>query len=98
VGRRGLGRRGRGRRVAFDRGATFDHIRAPSDGRLYPLVRSNKDTRVVSSTKQTRRRRRTRARQRGRWNKKLGPSTPVFPVHPEGYDSSAPDAKKQAES
>jgi hypothetical protein len=48
---------------------------------------------VVSSTKQTTRRRQLRSSQRGRWNKKLGASTPVFPVHPAGYDATAPDAK-----
>ena len=47
---------------------------------------------MVSSTKQTTRRRRTRAAQRARWNKKKG-ATPPFAVHPEGYDSKAPDAK-----
>jgi hypothetical protein len=52
-----------------------------------------KDFRVVSSTKVTTRRRRTRANQRARWNKKPG-ATPPFAVHPEGYDSKAPDAKK----
>ena len=48
---------------------------------------------MVSSTKQTRRRRRTRASQRGRWNKKDA-MTPAFAIHPEGYDPKAPDAKK----
>jgi hypothetical protein len=51
---------------------------------------------VVSSTKQTTRRRNLRASQRGRWNKKKG-ETPAFPVHPEGYDAKAPDAKKEAQ-
>jgi len=51
---------------------------------------------VVSSTKQTTRRRQLRSSQRGRWNKKLGASTPVFPVHPDGYDATAPDAKPAA--
>jgi hypothetical protein len=50
---------------------------------------------VVSSTKQTTRRRRTRARQRGRWNK-VKTATPAFAVHPAGYDAKAPDAKKAA--
>jgi hypothetical protein len=44
-------------------------------------------------TKQTTRRRGLRASQRGRWNKKHG-KTPVFPVHPDGYDAKAADAKK----
>ena len=50
---------------------------------------------MVSSTKQTTRRRRTRAAQRARWNKKDG-STPPVAVHPEGYDSKAPDARPPA--
>jgi len=50
---------------------------------------------VVSSTKQTRRRRRLRASQRGRWNKSRM-QTPPFPIEPEGYDQNAPDAKKAA--
>ncbi|HVU02009.1 MAG TPA: hypothetical protein VHE30_09665 [Polyangiaceae bacterium] len=41
----------------------------------------------------TTRRRQTRARQRGRWNKSKK-VTPAFPVHPAGYDAKAPDAKK----
>jgi hypothetical protein len=52
-----------------------------------------KDFLVVSSTKQTRRRRRLRASQRGRWNKTQA-ETPKFPVHPDGYDAAAADAKK----
>jgi hypothetical protein len=52
---------------------------------------------VVSSTKQTNRRRRLRASQRGRWNKKHA-ATPPFAIHPEGYDPKAPDAKKAASS
>jgi hypothetical protein len=48
---------------------------------------------VVSLTKQTTRRRGLRASQRGRWNKKTA-KTPVFPVHPDGYDPKAADAKK----
>ncbi|HEX4474442.1 MAG TPA: hypothetical protein VH142_05145 [Polyangiaceae bacterium] len=52
---------------------------------------------MVSSTKQTNRRRRLRASQRGRWNKKTE-QTPVFPVQPPGYDANAADAKKPAAS
>ena len=52
---------------------------------------------MVSSTKQTNRRRRLRASQRGRWNKKHA-ATPQFAIHPEGYDPKAPDAKKAASS
>jgi len=50
---------------------------------------------MVSSTKVSTRRRRVRARQRGRWNKRKI-ETPTFPVHPEGYDPKAADAKKSA--
>jgi hypothetical protein len=52
---------------------------------------------VVSSTKQTTRRRGLRASQRGRWNKKHA-VTPPFAIHPEGYDPKAPDAKKATPS
>jgi len=47
---------------------------------------------VVSATKVSTRRRRVRARQRGRWNKSKI-ETPAFPIHPEGYDPKAADAK-----
>jgi len=47
---------------------------------------------VVSATKVTTRRRRVRSRQRGRWNKHKG-ETPTFPIHPEGYDPKAADAR-----
>jgi hypothetical protein len=50
---------------------------------------------MVSSTRQTERRRNIRARKMGSRKKKLIPSsTPAFPLHPEGYDSAAADAKK----
>jgi hypothetical protein len=47
---------------------------------------------MVSSTRQTERRRAIRARAFGK-GKKLE-QTPKFPVHPEGYDASKPDAAK----
>jgi hypothetical protein len=47
---------------------------------------------MVSSTRQTERRRFIRARSQGA-NKKAA-ATPKFPVHPEGYDPKAPDARK----
>lgn len=50
---------------------------------------------MVSSSAQTERRRRLREAKMGRKSKKQG-STPRFPIHPEGYDPSAPDAKPQA--
>jgi hypothetical protein len=77
-------------------GAPFDHIPAPSNGAACARY-EQKETRVVSSTKQTNRRRRLRASQRGRWNKKTE-QTPVFPVQPPGYDANAADAKKPAAS
>lgn len=48
---------------------------------------------MVSSTRQTERRRYIRARSLGRHNAKNA-GTPKFPVHPEGYDPKAADAKK----
>lgn len=51
---------------------------------------------MVSSTKQTDRRRRLKHASQGKANAKarVRVGTPVFPVHPEGYDPNAPDAKK----
>ena len=48
---------------------------------------------MVSSTAQTWRRRRLKEKKMGR-NNKTTSGTPVFPVHPEGYDPKAPDARK----
>jgi hypothetical protein len=47
---------------------------------------------MVSSTRQTERRRFIRARSQGANNKPA--QTPKFAVHPEGYDPKAPDARK----
>ncbi len=47
---------------------------------------------MVSSTRQTERRRAIRARAFGK-GKKLE-QTPKFPVHPEGYDAKKADAAK----
>jgi hypothetical protein len=47
---------------------------------------------MVSSTRQTERRRDIRARSHGRGKKQI--KTPKFPVHPEGYSASAADARK----
>jgi len=79
---------------SVDKGRPFDIVRAPETGR-FSSVPEQKENRVVSSTKQTTRRRGLRASQRGRWNKKHG-ATPPFAIHPEGYDAKAPDAKKAA--
>lgn len=51
---------------------------------------------MVSSTKQTERRRSIRAGNQGRTKTKarLRAGTPRFPIHPDGYDPKAPDAKK----
>jgi len=51
---------------------------------------------MVSSTRQTTRRRALRASSAGRAQKKarVRAGTPTFPVHPAGYDANAPDAKK----
>lgn len=50
---------------------------------------------MVSLTQQTDRRRRIRLAKAGRTEKKLRAKsgTPAFPIHPEGYDPNAPDAK-----
>jgi hypothetical protein len=50
---------------------------------------------MVSLTRQTKRRRRMRQNNQGRDRKRVEgtASTPAFPVHPEGYDPKAPDAK-----
>jgi hypothetical protein len=53
---------------------------------------------MVSATQQTSRIRARKAKKAGndtkRTNRKSG--TPPFPVHPAGYDASAPDAKPAA--
>lgn len=53
---------------------------------------------MVSSTQQTERRRYNRDRGLARARKRVTgrASTPAFPVHPEGYDPNAADAKKTA--
>ncbi len=50
---------------------------------------------MVSATQQTDRRRAIRAARAGNKTAKLRAKqgTPVFPVHPEGYNPKAPDAK-----
>lgn len=51
---------------------------------------------MVSATQQTQTRRAIRQRRAGRLAKRARTraGTPAFPVHPEGYDPKAPDAKK----
>jgi hypothetical protein len=51
---------------------------------------------MVSLTQQTWRRRNLRDSKLGRDKKKAREraGTPKFPVHPEGYDPQAPDAKR----
>ena len=50
---------------------------------------------MVSNTQQTRRMRARRHRRMGKRRKQAmrKHGTPSFPVHPEGYDPSAPDAR-----
>lgn len=50
---------------------------------------------MVSATKHTETRRAIRQRRAGRAAKRarFHAGTPTFPVHPEGYDPKAPDAK-----
>lgn len=51
---------------------------------------------MVSSTRQSERRRVINKKRGGRDNKKARAraGTPAFPIHPEGYDPKAADAKK----
>jgi hypothetical protein len=53
---------------------------------------------MVSSTKQSERRRAINTRRAGRQQAKarLRAGTPAFPIHPPGYDANAPDAKKKS--
>jgi hypothetical protein len=53
---------------------------------------------MVSSTRQSERRRSIRHGNAGRSRKSAESraSTPKFPIHPEGYDPKAPDAKRSA--
>ena len=50
---------------------------------------------MVSNTQQTNRIRRNRTKKMGRRRKRqmAKRGTPVFAIHPEGYDSKAPDAR-----
>lgn len=50
---------------------------------------------MVSNTGQTKRIRANRLRKSGRKRKRMMTKrgTPVFPIHPEGYDPKAADAK-----
>ncbi|MCU0691420.1 MAG: hypothetical protein MUF54_08465 [Polyangiaceae bacterium] len=50
---------------------------------------------MVSPTQQTETIRRSKARRRAKSNSTglMRRKTPAFPVHPEGYDVHAPDAK-----
>jgi hypothetical protein len=51
---------------------------------------------MVSSTRQSERRRSINKSRAGRANKRerVRAGTPPFPVHPDGYDAGAADAKK----
>lgn len=53
---------------------------------------------MVSSTQQFERIRRRKKTTNGKRNKRelRASGTPVFPVHPQGYNPSAPDAKPAA--
>jgi hypothetical protein len=55
---------------------------------------------MVSSTRQSERRRSIRNGRAGRSRKsaEARASTPKFPIHPEGYDPTAPDAKRSAQT
>jgi hypothetical protein len=51
---------------------------------------------MVSSSQQFERIRKRKATKNGKSNKRARrrTGTPVFPVHPEGYDARAPDARR----
>lgn len=53
---------------------------------------------MVSATQQTQRIRKRKARRCGTERKRneRAHGTPAFPIHPAGYDPSAPDARPQA--
>ena len=55
---------------------------------------------MASLTGHTKRRRQLRWKRAGRAaaKKRTTAYSPQFPVHPEGYDPNAPDAKPRAES
>ena len=55
---------------------------------------------MVSYTGKTTTRREIRAKTAGRASRalKAKAGTPAFPIHPEGYDPNAPDAKPQAKT
>jgi hypothetical protein len=50
---------------------------------------------MVSSTQQFERIRKRKATQNGKWNKRARRrnGTPIFPIHPVGYDPTAADAR-----
>ncbi len=53
---------------------------------------------MVSSTQQTERVRARQHKNAGRRRKRqmrMGKTTPTFPVHPQGYDANAADAKPE---
>jgi len=60
-----------------------------------PLLRGKGDE-MVSSTQQFERIRKRKMTTNGKRNKRMRRrlGTPSFPIHPEGYNSTAPDAKK----
>jgi hypothetical protein len=55
---------------------------------------------MVSATQQTTRRRRITAKSKGRAQRheRALKGTPAFPVHPEGYDANAADAKPETKA
>jgi hypothetical protein len=69
------------------------HIPRLASGPAWPKF---EDPNMVSLTCQTDRRRRIRKKTQGKTNSKVRArlGTPKFPVHPEGYNPEAADAKK----
>ncbi len=86
--------------VAFDKPVRFPHIPAPEAAPGDGPAHATRSLAMVSSTRQTERRRATRASSAGRSNKRarVKAGTPTFPVHPAGYDPKAADARKAKET
>ncbi|MCA9588448.1 MAG: hypothetical protein KC657_24190 [Myxococcales bacterium] len=67
-----------------------------TDGASFAKVRAPLEVSMVSNTQQFDRIRRRKKATNGKANKRVRRKfgTPKFPVHPEGYNASAADAKK----
>lgn len=74
----------------------ISHIPAPLNASAVVVPRRDGIV-MVSRSQKTKRRRYNRDRDLGRARKRKAAQegTPVFPLHPEGYDPNAADAKPQ---